>query len=109
MLFGNLYNFVNVARVAKKMHQNNGAGAIGDVCLNRFRGHIQRLGVYIGKDRHGILHENRHNAAGIGDRGGDDFIAGVGIDDTDRRVDGSGPARRRLCVLCAVKRSEFLF
>ena len=79
MLLGDLHNFVNVARVAKEMHQNNGAGAISDVRLDRFGGHVQRLGIYIGEDGHSVLHENWHNAAGIGDRCGDDFVAGVRI------------------------------
>ena len=75
------------------MHQNNGAGAVGDVRLNGFGDHVQCLGIYIGKDRHGVLHEDRHNAAGISNRRGDDFVAGVGINDADRCVDGGGPAR----------------
>ena len=93
MLFGNLYNFVDIAGVAKEMHQNNSAGTVGDVRLNGFGGHVQRLGIYIGEDGHGVLHEDRHDAAGVGDRRGDDFVAGVRVDDTDRCVDGCGPAR----------------
>ena len=60
----------------KRCTRNNGAGAVGDVRLNGFGGHVQRLGVYVGKDGHGVLHEDWHNAAGIGDRGGDDSSPG---------------------------------
>ena len=93
MLFSDFHDFVDVARMTEEMHQNNGAGTVGNIRLNGFGDHVQRLGIYISKDRYGVLHEDWHNAAGIGDWGGDDFVAGVGINDADGCVDGGGPAR----------------
>ena len=57
MLLGDFQDFVNVARVTEEMHENDGAGAISDICLDRFGGHVQGLGIHVGEDRHGVLHE----------------------------------------------------
>ena len=88
-----------VAGVAIEMHQYNRLGALGDFGRHIVDIQVAGDGVNVGKDRHGVLVENADDRAKVGDAGGDNFVAGVGVDHADGGVDGGGAGGDSLGIL----------
>ena len=96
---------VHVARIPEQVHGDDGPGAVRDFPLDVRRVHVVGV-VNVGEDRDGVLHQNRHDRAQVGDGRGDNLVARVGGHGADGDVNRGRAGRGGDGVLHAVQRSE---
>jgi len=91
------------------VRHHNGFGLGAERGRDGVRGDVQCDRIDFGENRDGALIEHGGESAHVGDRGGDDLIAWVGIDGADGNVDGGGAGGAGVGVLDPDLGGEGLF
>ena len=89
MAVGDLTQGRHIARVAKKVDGDDGAGARRDLGFHILG--VKGVGVVnVGKDRHTVVQQRTDDAAPRCPRGDNNLVARVGVDGSDTEVHGRG-------------------
>jgi hypothetical protein len=80
---------VHVTRVASQVDDQNRFRSWRNQLLSAFRVNVARLRVNVGKNRDATFFQDGRDRPDVGDGRSDDFIAGVKLQSSDGKVDGS--------------------
>jgi hypothetical protein len=105
---GKLHDRPHLTRIAEQVCDNDGPGLFADPCLNRFRGDVVSFWINVGKNGNRSLVDDRCQRAHVGDRRGDNLVAGLRIDRGNGRMHGCRSAGAGMSMSSAQLRSEAL-
>ena len=103
-----VHDRIHIRRAAGEVHSDDGFGFIRNLFLHGLRVERVAVGIEIGKDRNGVLEQNADDGAHIGDRRGDDLIAGRHTADAERHMHSRRAGGRRHTVRHIIDFREFL-
>ncbi len=70
----------------EQVHRDDRPGPARDLLPDGVNVQVAAVRLDVGEDRDGVLHHDRQHRPGVREAGGDDLIAGFGIDRRDRQV-----------------------
>lgn len=86
MLACQVHDWAHITGIAKKVRHHDGFRSFRNLGGNRLGGDIIGERINVGKNRNCRLINNWRNGAHVGNRGGDDLVARLGIDGRDSRM-----------------------
>ena len=105
---GQLHDLAHSARVAEQVRDHDRLGARAEGGFDRVGGDVVGERIDVGEHGDRRLVEDGREGAHVGDRGGDDLVARLGIDRRDRRVERGRAVRAGVGVLDAHVGGEVL-